>query len=116
MKKIFKFVLCIVLICAIIETIDVWKDKQFLQNTLIRLHIVGNLDSVEDQQIKLQIKDAVVDYLKPIIDRFPTKKEAMDYIHENLPALETFSNGILDALGVNDREKVTLQPQSFGGN
>ncbi len=110
MKKIIKFMLCIVLVGAIFGTIGVWKDKQFLQDTLFRLNVADNLDFDGVQQLK----NAIAEYLKPITEKFPTKEQAMDYIHNTLPALETFSNGILDALGVKDREKVTVQPQAFG--
>ena len=113
MKKIIKLVLCIVLLGTIAGATGVWKDKQLLQNTLTRLPIAEKLNSDEVHQLKLQVKDAVVKHLKPIMEKIPTKEEVMDYFHNNLPALETFSNGILDALGIKDRKKVTLQPQAF---
>lgn len=113
MKKIIKLTACIALLAFGLGVFSLLQDKQVLQDELLRLHVVGNSNSAEDQQIKLQLKDAIVTYLQPIVEKIPTKQEAVDYIRKNLDALEAFSNRVLDSLGVIDRAKVSLQPEKF---
>lgn len=113
MKKLIKLALCLALIFGILGVADLWKEKATLKENLVRLHVVGNSDSEEDQQVKLQVKDAVVAYLQPIMEQFPSKEEAMAYIRANLPKLQELSNGVLDRLGVKDRAEVSLEPEAF---
>lgn len=113
MKKMIRLTACIALLAFGLGVFSLLQDKQVLQDELLRLHVVGNSNSAEDQQIKLQLKDAIVTYLQPIVEKIPTKQEAVDYIRKNLDALEAFSNRVLDSLGVTDRAKVSLQPEKF---
>lgn len=113
MKKLIKLVLCLVVLLGILGVSDLWREKTTLKESLIRLHVVGNSDSEEDQQVKLQVKDAVVAYLQPIMEQFPSKEEAMAYIRTNLPKLQELSNRVLDSLGIKDRAQVTLQQSCF---
>ena len=113
MKKLIKLILFGVLICSLLGFGDLLKDKNLLQDNLIRLHVVANSDSDQDQQIKLQVKDAVVNYLQPIMENFTTKESAMAYVKENLASLQEVANRALDTLGISDRATVTFQPESF---
>ena len=113
MKKIIKLAICLLLVGTVLVIADIYQDKQMLQENLVRLHVVANSDSDEDQQVKLQVKDAVVNYLRPIMEEMPTKEAAMEYLRDNLAALQTVSNRVLDSLGIKDRASVTLRPESF---
>ena len=113
MKKLIKLVIFGVLICSLLGITDLWKDKKLLQDNLIRLHVVANSDSADDQQIKLQVKDAIVNYLQPVMENFSSKEAAMAYVKENLTALQAVANRALDTLGVTDRAKVSFQPEEF---
>lgn len=114
MFKLIKLIICGVLIIGILSVVDLWKDKQTLKNNLLRLHVVANSDSEYDQQVKLQVKDAITEYLQPITEQFSNKEEAMEYIRENLESLQAFSNQVLDSLGVTDRAVVSLEEEAFG--
>jgi len=113
MKKIIKLTVFIFLLCTILGIKDLWQDKQSLKENLVRLHVVANSDSEEDQRIKLQVKDAITEYLQPILQNCPTKEDAMEYIQENLSTLQALSNDVLERLGVRDQAVVTLQPETF---
>ena len=113
MKKLIKFVLCIVLLLGALEIVNLWQNKKSLRDDLVRLHVVANSDSADDQQVKLQVKDAVTAYLQPIMETLPTKEAAMAYLQKNLSVLQELSDRVLERLGVKDRAAVTLQPESF---
>ncbi len=113
MKKIIKITVCLLLIIAVVGILDVWKDYKTIQQSVIRLHVVANSDSQEDQQIKLQVKDAIVGYLKQFSAKLPDKEYAMRYIRENLSAIEQLANDVLDRLGVRDRAVASLRQEEF---
>ena len=64
MKKLMKRVgLCLILV-TLVWCGTLLADRQRLNEELIRLHVVANSDSREDQDIKLQVRDAVVNSLR----------------------------------------------------
>ena len=102
--------LCLTVLCVCTLLL---KDKVHLRNDLIRLHVVANSDSEEDQAIKLQVRDSVVDYLYPAMQSLNNKEEAYRYIRDNLAQIEKTVNSKLDDLGVSDRAVVTLDQEQF---
>jgi len=113
MKKIMKSFICLVLISTLPSGVGIWKDKQLLKDNVIRLHVVANSDALEDQKIKLKVKDAVIAYLQPLTERFDGKEEAMQFIWDNLQTLQELSNKVLDSLGVADKVAVSFQQEPF---
>ena len=113
MKKFIKILVCTCLILSAIAVTDVYCDKKALQENLIRLHVVADSDSQEDQEIKLQVKNAVVAYLQPLVDGFESKEETMDYIADNLFSIQKVANTVLQELGNKDRAAVYLCAETF---
>ena len=113
MKKIIKILICLGLLVSVLWATDVWKDKKSLQENLIRLHVVANSDSQEDQAIKLQVKDAVVAYLQPLVDTFADKEQTMEFIADNLSSIQQIANEALSELGASKQAVVSLGREAF---
>ena len=64
MGKLMKRVCFCLVLAAFVWCGTVLADREQLNEGLIRLHVVANSDSGEDQQIKLQVRDAVVESLR----------------------------------------------------
>lgn len=114
MKKTAKTLLFALLICLFVAGVQLFRDKQILRNDLIRLHVVANSDSREDQAIKLVVKDAVVSYLQAQMKDVVTVQQAKDYIADNIPQLTTLVNRILVENDFNCFAKISLCEESFG--
>lgn len=56
---------------------------------MIRLHVLAVSDSDEEQAVKLQVRDAVLDYLRPVLDGCGGKTDAAGTLSDALPAVET---------------------------
>lgn len=71
-----------------------------LQQNLIRLHIIAESDSEEDQSVKLKVRDAV---LKNVGDKLSAdgKDECKEEIINNLSELENIADNILKENGFN---------------
>ena len=54
-----------------------------LYNKLIRLHVLANSDSEEDQTLKLKVRDAVLDRTKDLILKCKTVSDARKAIEDN---------------------------------
>ena len=113
MKKFIKILIYVCLLISALWVADVWQDKKALQENLIRLHVVGNSNSQEDQQIKLQVKDTIVDYLQPLVDDFKDKEQTIAFIADNLSSIQQVANAALKELGEDDRAVVYLGSETY---
>ena len=113
MRKIAKFLGTSLLLAALVWCGTVIADRQALNEKLIRLHVVAASDSEEDQQVKLQVRDALVESLSDAMESIPDAKQAKAYLQERLPELEQLANEVLAAAGVEDQAKITLTKEAF---
>jgi len=61
----------------------------------LRLHVLANSDSNEDQQLKLMIRDQVIEYLEPILAACADKEEAMSAIADEIDNITAMCNVFL---------------------
>ncbi len=113
MKKVCKCAaFCLLLIFAF-WCGTVFADRVCLGNDLIRLHVVANSDSQEDQALKLQVRDAVTGFLQDGLSKLPDAQAAKEYLQEKLPELKSYLNAFLHQLGFSDTVKVSLTKEAF---
>ena len=65
------------------------------KNKLIRFHVIANSDSDEDQNLKLKVRDAVIDYLQPKLDLSSSIEESETIIKSEYKELENISKNIV---------------------
>ena len=113
MKKLLKRIIACFLLVCLVYTIALVLDRQKLRNELIRLHVVAASDSEEDQAIKLQVRDAVLESLQAGLAEATDIEAAKAYIESQLPRLESVANRVLAAAGCGDVATVSLQVEEF---
>ena len=59
-----------------------------LQEKLVRLHVIANSDSEDDQAMKLRARDAVLAQATALLEQSADRAEAMARLEESLPRLE----------------------------
>lgn len=69
------------------------------QDLPLRLHIIANSDNAADQALKLQVRDAVVEYLTPLLAQVQTREEAEALLAEQLPQLQALAAGMTADFG-----------------
>ena len=114
MKKMCKRILLCTVIAACVWGWSILCDRQMLNEQLIRLHVVANSDSAQDQQIKLRVRDAVVESFSDAMADFQDISQARAYIEENLPKIQKTANDALEALGCDCEAVVSLGQEVFG--
>ena len=69
--------------------IGTWLSGQqsALAGQIVRLHVVGASDSVEDQAVKLRVRDAVLAQAEPWLEGVSSEEEAMKILAAHLPEL-----------------------------
>lgn len=113
MRKIVKRMFVLALLAACVFGGMIVADKRLLRDNLIRLHVVAASDSGEDQAVKLEVRDAVIDALQAQMDASMDAQEAKEYLSAHLADLEQVANETLSRAGSTDRATVTLAMEEF---
>ena len=83
--------------------------QQTISSALVRLHVIADSDAAEEQEIKLEVRDAVLAYLTPALEEAESQQQARQIIRDNL-------EGIAQAAGSTARGRqvsVTLSRESY---
>ena len=92
----------------------VLADRQKLRQELIRIHVVADSDTPEDQSVKLTVRDAVLSSLRSDLERISDVDKAREYLQNKLPYIQNVASRTLQALGCTDTVSVSLQRERFG--
>lgn len=77
-------------------------EQSELSDKLVRIHVVANSDSDEDQALKLDVRDAVLEALRPLLEGVSDKDTAEEIIAKN--------TGLIQAVA---EAKITEQGYSY---
>lgn len=55
-----------------------------ISDNLLRLHVVANSDTQEDQALKLQVRDVILEYVQHILEESSDIRETVGIVNENL--------------------------------
>ena len=99
LRKFFSYVflLLILFVTFIFILAKSYSDAVFnsISDNFVRLHIVANSDSTEDQILKYEIRDAVINYLSPFLENARDKNDAQNIISAHIDDISCISNQII---------------------
>ena len=95
-----------------VEEQDLYGNKQ-LQGGIIRFHVVANSDQTRDQELKLAVRDAVLEYLHPKLSEVRDQEAAVQSIESDLEEIEKVAVGTLRAEGCSDGVEAHLGTFNF---
>lgn len=79
----------------------------------LRLHILAHSDSAYDQQIKLELRDVVAEYLEKELAGCTDKQQAMVRLQDCLPLVQRLCEVRLASLGVDYGARIYLETADF---
>lgn len=107
-------------LCALSITmlICLWaqREQTLISSSLIRLHVLAVSDEADEQEIKLRVRDAVIDYLSPILSGVSAPEEAHAVIEREQQGIkevaESAAEGRRVTVSLGDERYPT---RSYGG-
>lgn len=108
-SKATKFIVVVLILCIFYSNAT---QKQIADN-VVRLHIVANSNTAEDQELKLKVRDAI---LKHVSSRYPEgadREETAQYLKANLSEIEKIATQILRENGSNEVARAKYGVFSF---
>lgn len=115
MKRWFKWELALLLgLCAALLC-GVWsvEQQEDLSRKMIRLHVIAHSDSAEDQALKLEVRDAVLDYATAVLQRSADMTEAQAALQNSLPRIERIARAAVTAEGYDYGVSASLGQAEF---
>lgn len=86
-----------------------------LSDKILRMHIIANSDSDDDQDVKLKVRNAVVTWISENMDSASTKEEAIRFINEHAAEITMVANTILAENGYDYKATCSVEISHFPG-
>ncbi len=112
MKTRITFCVSVVLLMLIMPFLPVRDEGEIYENTL-RLHVLANSDSTEDQTLKLLVRDALVEETARLSVGCSNLSDAKKVYAENLDDLQTVAESVIRNEGKTDKVKVELSEEYY---
>lgn len=113
MKKILIGVLGLVLILVLVLGVNTNNTYNNESTDILRIHVRANSNSMEDQQVKYKIKDALVDYLIPYLQEVETKQDVKNVVVKQKSNMQAVANNILNKQGFNYKCNIKINNEEF---
>ena len=87
--------------------------QQALADRVVRLHVLANSDSQEDQALKLEVRDRVLARAAELLEGLADRDEAAERLRESLPELEGLAEEEIRANGYDYPVTAELENTAF---
>lgn len=84
-----------------------------IYDTVVRLHVLANSDTEEDQALKLKVRDEVIAAVTPAVEGCRSQSEAIERIEKILPAIEERALASVMEQGYDYSVKVVLGEEYY---
>jgi stage II sporulation protein R len=87
--------------------------EEEIYNKVVRLHVLANSNSEEDQAVKLEVRDAILEVTVPLLQDCQTREEAVFRLEENRTLLTDTAQSVLRARGFEDSVHIEMGLENY---
>lgn len=103
MKKITRYIIAGVA-AAMLLTTGIWYGRQYqlqrqLAEKVLRFHVLANSDTVEDQNLKLAVRDAIGGFMQEKMQNLESKAECENMVAKEIPQIEQLAEQVVEEAG-----------------
>lgn len=88
-------------------------DSEVIKDKMIRFHVIANSDSIEDQDIKLKVRDRVLEYIYPKLEESLEIDRSREILKENDKDIKDIALKVLEQNNYNYNVESTLSNEVF---
>ncbi len=111
--KILRILTVTVLICFLALSVMPIHGEEGIYENVIRLHVIANSDSEEDQRLKLAVRDAILDLCAPELSECRSREEAQATVSRLSENIEEVARQTLLAQGCEDSVTVHIGEERY---
>ena len=93
-KRIFILLLTLTLLIGVLTILPIHSEAQ-IYDQVLRLHVIANSDSEEDQALKLLVRDAIIEKTSVLLSNITSRKEAQIIIQSNMEDLQKIAKNVI---------------------
>ena len=105
--------LCVFILCAAVCDILPIHGEEKIYESIVRLHVLANSDSDEDQALKLKVRDAILAYVSPRVIDSSSREDAIEILTGELSEIEKIAQDVIFDNGYNYSIDVTLTLEEY---
>ena len=88
-------------------------DYNEVKNSLIRFHVIANSDNEDDQKLKIEVKNRVIDYLYPYLNSSESLDESRKIIKDKMQDVKKIAEEVIKNNNYQYGVKVELSRENF---
>jgi len=88
-------------------------DYNEVKNSLIRFHVIANSDNEDDQKLKIEVKNKVIDYLYPYLNSSESLDESRKIIKDKMQDVKKIAEEVIKNNNYQYDVKVELSRENF---
>ena len=100
-KKVRLFLMSVVIGIFATSALQCYSRKVMadISSNVVRLHVIANSDTAEDQDLKLKVRDGIINYLEPVLYDVTDIEETKKILAENIEEIEEEAREIVKKYG-----------------
>lgn len=111
-NEILQFAATLLLLTVMISVFPTEEDYKIYEDTL-RLHILANSDSREDQDLKIAVRDLILDSFGGKLEGIDAIDSAIEITNDMLDEIENMANDFIASSGVNYGVKAEISKEWY---
>lgn len=84
-----------------------------ITDSVVRFHVLANSDSEADQQLKLKVRDAVIEYLRQGMEDCTSREDAEKYLRGHISGINETARKVINEEGYEYDVKTELSEESY---
>ena len=111
-KKFYVAIVILLVTMMALSFLPVHGERE-VYDTVVRLHVLANSDTEEDQALKLQVRDGVLEAAAPLVEGCTTQAEAVEALTAHLTELEAAASAVISSEGYDYPVTVLLGEEDY---
>lgn len=111
-KKFYVAIVVLLVTLMALSFLPVHGERE-VYDTVVRLHVLANSDSEEDQALKLMVRDGVLEAAAPLVEDCTTQAEAVEALTAHLSDLESAALAVIESEGYDYPVTVLLGEEDY---
>ena len=104
---------CVLVLCLAICNVLPIHGEEKIYESVVRLHVLANSDSEQDQPLKLKVRDAILAYTSPKVIDSASREEAIEILQNELDEIEKIAEQVVKEQGYDYEVEVTLTLEDY---
>ncbi len=101
------------IICGVLNINAFSQQCENIREKMLRMHVIANSNTQEDQELKFKVRDAVLSAGKDVFDGSVTSKDAKEKITPYIDYLENVALNTIKNEGLDYSVKITVENEYF---